>query len=66
MPLRLRTGVVFDLLFAVAMALHLVLTDRGLEEHYRERFDNRGRYALARSSLGGCSAGCSPPRAPSS
>ena len=53
MPLRLRTGVVFGLLFAVVMALHFVLTDRGLEEHYRERFDNRGRYALAGALVAG-------------
>lgn len=53
MPLRLRTGVVFGLLFAVAMALHFVLTDRGLEEHYRRRFDNRGRFALAAALVAG-------------
>ena len=53
MPLRLRTNVVFGLLFAVAMALHFVLTDRGLEEHYGERFDNRGRYALAGALVAG-------------
>ena len=53
MPLRLRTGVGFGLLFAVAMALHFVLTDRGLEEHYRRRFDNRARYALAGALLAG-------------
>ncbi len=52
-PLRLRTGVVFGLLFAVAMALHFVLTDRGLEEHYRRRFDNRGRFALAAALVAG-------------
>lgn len=40
MALRLRTGVVFAGLFAAAMALHFVLTDRGLEEHYGDRFDN--------------------------
>ena len=47
MPLRLRTGLLFALLFAVAMGLHFVLTDRGLEEHYPDRFDSRGRFALA-------------------
>ena len=31
MPLRLRTGVGFAILFTVAMGLHFVLTDRGLE-----------------------------------
>ena len=53
LALRLRSGLVFGLLFAVAMALHFVLTDRGLEEHYRRRFDNRGRYALAGALLAG-------------
>ena len=53
MPLRLRTGVVFGLLFAVAMALHFVLTDRGLEEHYPNRFDKRGRYVLAGGLVAG-------------
>ena len=53
MPLRLRTGVTFGLLFAVAMALHFVLTDRGLEEHYPSRFDKRGRYVLAGGLVAG-------------
>lgn len=53
MPLRLRTGIVFALLFAVAMALHFVLTDRGLEEHYQKRFENRGRYALGAGLIAG-------------
>jgi len=47
MALRLRTGVDFALLFTVAMGLHFVLTDRGLEEHYPRRFDARGRLSLA-------------------
>lgn len=47
MALRLRTGVAFAVLFAVAMGLHFVLTDRGLEENYPRRFDARGRLALA-------------------
>lgn len=53
MPLRLRTGVVFGVLFAVAMALHFVLTDRGLKERYRRRFDDTGRYALAGALVAG-------------
>ena len=47
MALRLRTGILFAVLFTVAMGLHFVLTDRGLEEHYPRRFDLRGRLALA-------------------
>jgi hypothetical protein len=53
MALRLRTGVVFALLFAVAMGLHFVLTDRGLEERHPRRFARRGRYALAAALLVG-------------
>jgi MFS family permease len=51
MALRLRTGVMFALLFTVAMGLHFVLTDRGLREHYPRRFDARGRAALAAALL---------------
>lgn len=53
MALRLRTGVDFALLFTVAMGLHFVLTDRGLEEHYPRRFDTGGRLALAGSLVVG-------------
>jgi len=34
MVLRPRAGVAFALLFSLAMGLHFVLTDRGLEERY--------------------------------
>ncbi len=47
MPLRVRTGLAFAVLFTIAMALHFVLTDRGLEEHYGELFDRRSRVLLA-------------------
>lgn len=53
MALRLRTGVDFALLFTVAMGLHFVLTDRGLEEHYPRRFDLRGRVLLAAALVAG-------------
>ena len=53
MALRLRTGIDFALLFIVAMGLHFVLTDRGLEEHYPRRFNLRGRLALAAALLVG-------------
>ena len=39
LPLNWRTSVPFAILFTVAMGLHFVLTDRGLEEHYGGRFD---------------------------
>ncbi len=47
MPLRLRTGVLFALLFTLAMGLHFVLTDRALQERYGARFDRTGRLLLA-------------------
>lgn len=53
MPLRLRTGVAFALLFTVAMGLHFVLTDRNLRQHYPIRFRRIGRVALASSLLAG-------------
>lgn len=53
MVLRLRTGLAFALLFTVAMGLHFVLTDRGLEERYRQQFSVRGRVALAAALLVG-------------
>ena len=39
LPLTWRTSVAFALLFTLAMGLHFVLSDRGLEEHYGDRFD---------------------------
>jgi hypothetical protein len=51
MPLRLRTGIAFAVLFSVAMGLHFVLTDRGLEEHYPRRFRRHGRPVLAGALL---------------
>lgn len=53
MALRLRTGIAFAVLFTVAMGLHFVLTDRGLEEHYPRRFPATGRVALAGALVGG-------------
>lgn len=39
LPLDWRTSIPFAVLFTVAMGLHFVLIDRGLEEHYADRFD---------------------------
>jgi hypothetical protein len=53
-PSTYRTGVWFAVLFTVAMALHFVLSDRGLEEHYGDRFDRRPpRLLLAGALLAG-------------
>ena len=46
MPLRLRTGVAFAVLFTVAMGLHFTLTDRALRERYPHRFRRIGRPVL--------------------
>jgi hypothetical protein len=51
MALRVRTGIAFAILFAVAMGLHFVLTDRNLREHYPRRFVAGGRYLLAAALL---------------
>lgn len=53
MALRVETGYLFAILFAVAMGLHFVLTDRHLEEHYPRRFDSSGRVVLAGALLVG-------------
>jgi hypothetical protein len=52
LPLTWRTGMAFAALFVVAMGLHFVLSDRGLEEHYGTRFDRWGpRLLLAAAVL---------------
>ncbi len=53
MALRLRTGLIFAILFVIAMGLHFVLTDRSLEEHYPRRFTGSGRLLLALALLAG-------------
>lgn len=51
MALRLETGLLFAILFTIAMGLHFVLTDRHLEEHYPHRFAASGRLVLAGALL---------------
>lgn len=53
LALRVRVGLAFAVLFAVAMALHFVLTDRGLQEHYGRRFTRTGRFVLAGALVAG-------------
>lgn len=64
MPLRFRTGVLFALLFSLAMGLHFVLTDRSLSEHYPRRFRHTGRFLLSGALVGGwlLAAVLAPPR----
>lgn len=49
LALRVRTGLLFALLFTLAMGLHFILTDRGLRENYPRRFRAPGRLLLAGS-----------------
>ena len=54
LPLDWRTSVPFAVLFTIAMGLHFVLSDRGLEEHYGDRFDRLPpRLLLAVALVGG-------------
>ena len=53
LPLRLRTGIVFALLFSLAMGLHFVLTDRGLERRHPRRFRASGVLVLGGALLAG-------------
>jgi zinc transporter ZupT len=41
LPSTYRAGVAYAVMFTVAMGLHFVLTDRGLEEHYGPLFRRR-------------------------
>jgi zinc transporter ZupT len=51
LPLNWRTSIPFAVLFTVAMGLHFVLSDRGLEEHYGKRFDRWSPRLLLASAL---------------
>jgi hypothetical protein len=53
MPVRLRTGISFAILFTIAMGLHFVITERGLQRHYPLEFARNGRLALAGSLIAG-------------
>lgn len=53
MPLRVQTGLVYALIFTVAMSLHFVLTDRNFKRNFPQRFSLRGRLIL----LGSLAAG---------
>lgn len=51
LPSTYRTGVAFAVLFTIAMGLHFVLTDRGLQENYGELFDRRAPRLLLAGAL---------------
>ena len=54
LPLTWRTSAAFAVLFTLAIGLHFVLSDRGLEEHYASRFDRwPPRLILAGAPLAG-------------
>ncbi|HEU0013359.1 MAG TPA: hypothetical protein VFQ45_06730 [Longimicrobium sp.] len=45
------------LLFVVAMALHFVVTDFGMEEHHQHRYRRVGRWIMAAAVVAGVAAG---------
>lgn len=51
LPSTYRTGVAFAVLFTIAMGLHFVLSDRGLEEDYGALFDRRAPRLLLAGAL---------------
>lgn len=53
LPTRFRTGAVGAVLFVVAMAVHFVLSDRTLAEHYGPRFARIGRPVLVGALVAG-------------
>ena len=53
LPTRFRADTLGALLFVVAMAVHFVLTDRALAEHYEERFARTGRIVLVTALVAG-------------
>ncbi|RJX30560.1 MAG: hypothetical protein C4525_12590 [Desulfarculus sp.] len=53
MPLRVQTGVFYAAIFSAAMALHFILSDRGLNRHFRAHFDLGGRLTLVGALLAG-------------
>lgn len=53
MPLRVQTGLVYALIFTVAMALHFVLSDRNFNRHFRHHFSLSGRLILLASLAAG-------------
>lgn len=58
LPTKWRVSPVFAVLFTIAIGLHFVLNDRGLEEHYGDRLDRRRpRLVLAAALLAGWSVG---------
>lgn len=53
LPLRIEVGPAFALIFTVAMGLHFVIHDRGMELHHPRLFDHQGRITLVSALLGG-------------
>ena len=44
-------------LFAVAMALHVLVNDHGLRAHFRDRYHDHGRWLLSAAVVGGWAVG---------
>ena len=56
---RERSSLQSLLFFALAMALHFVVTDYGLREHHKQRYNSVGRWVLSAAVLGGLALGFS-------
>lgn len=53
LPLQFRAGTLVTALFVLAMAVHFLLSDRGLAEHYGDHFRRVGRPVLAAALVAG-------------
>ncbi|ELZ35297.1 hypothetical protein C474_00065 [Halogeometricum pallidum JCM 14848] len=54
---REEAGAASLLLYAVAMAVHFVVTDYGLRDHHRDTYDRVGRWVLAAAAPAGVGVG---------
>lgn len=46
MPLRVQSGVLYALIFTVAIGIHFILTDRNFNRHFQQHFSHGGRLLL--------------------
>ncbi|WNB85411.1 hypothetical protein [Cellulomonas sp. ATA003] len=57
LPERVAADRLGAAVFTVAIAVHVLVVDRGLAEHYPRRYRHRGRYLLAGALLAGWAVG---------
>ncbi len=53
MPIRVEASLGFAVVFTLAMGLHFVINDRGLELHHAKLFAHRGRFLLIAALFAG-------------